>query len=246
MNKDTLVICPVYNEARSIAEFWESLRLHYRDDVLFVNDGSTDESRDFLCRLKPARTFTIHHPRRRGYGAALISGFRFALDKGYKRIVTIDADLQHPPTHIRDFFNQLQEWEVILGSRYIKISKTLDIPHTRLVINRYIAGLISVLFYAELTDPFCGFRGYRDSFLRKANFKETSYGIGLEILLEIIRTKTAFKEIPVEAIYFKDSRRFLDGLDDPSKRLRYYLEVISRKRNEVCFEEKVSLCKPAP
>lgn len=239
MEKEALVICPVYNEQVYIKDFYLRLRNTYKGKVLFVDDGSTDTSREFLLEIKNKDTFVIRHSKRRGYGAALISGFEFALDNRYRIVVTMDVDLQHRPEQLPNFLNALRECEVVLGSRYIKITNFLDAPRSRITINRYISKLIKILFSVEFTDPFCGFRGYRDSFLKKVHLTELSYGIGLEILLEIIRTETVFIELPVEAIYFKDARKFLDGLDDPRKRLLYYLGVISRKRSELANEKKI-------
>lgn len=244
MRRENLVICPVYNEQATIKEFFRQLRRYYVQDVLFVDDGSTDTSRDFILTLGNKNTFLIRHPERLGYGTALLSGFQFGLEGGYRRIVTIDVDLQHNPEHIPRFFRELFECEAVLGSRYIRIDKYLDIPQQRLLINRYIAGLIKEVFGIKFTDPFCGYRGYRDSFLKKANLFDTSYGLGLEILLEIIKTGTRFTEIPVEAIYLNPNRTFLDGLDDPKKRLLYYLEIISRKLRTY-NEEEIFSRKPS-
>lgn len=233
MKKENLIICPVYNEGNTLQEFYVDLRRFYSQDVLFIDDGSTDNGKDLLLNIKDDKTFTIRHPKRRGYGAALISGFNFVLDKGYERIVVIDADLQHNPQRIPVFLRELSETEVVLGSRYIRINKSLEVPRERMLINRYIAGLINTLFHENVTDPFCGYRGYRDSFLKKAELKEKSYGLGLEIILEVIRAQTPFREIPVEVIYLDHLRKFLDGLDNPSRRLLYYLEIVSRKKKDI-------------
>lgn len=246
IEKENLVVCSVYNEESSLKEFYRKLRRYYSQDVLFVDDGSTDKGRDFLANIIDKRTFLIRHPERSGYGAALLSGFKFSLQRGYKRIVTIDTDLQHSSEHLPVFLKELIEYEVVLGSRYIRIDKYLEVPRTRLLINRYIAKIIKLLFSVNFTDPFCGYRGYKDTFLNRVYFRENSYGIGLEILLEIVRTKTSFKEIPIEVIYFNYQRKFLDGLDEPQQRLLYYLEVIARKKKDIENEEKILNYKSSP
>ena len=192
----------------------------------------------FYLGQKNSRIFLLQHPERFGYGASLISGFRFARENSYKKILTIDVDFQHNPERIPQFLRELNDYEVILGSRYIRIDRYFNVPRTRLLINKYISSLISLLFSVNFTDPFCGFRGYRSSFLEKADLEETSYGLAIEILLEVIRTKAHFKEIPVEVIYNNDSRTFLDGLDDPRRRLLHYLEVIAWKRRKLIQERE--------
>jgi len=235
-----LIISPVYNEEKTIERFYNNLREYYAQDILFIDDGSSDKSREFMLNIENSCTFIKRHNVRQGYGASLLSGFRFALRNGYKNIVTIDADLQHEPYHMARIFTLLSEHEVVLGSRYIKISDILNAPRERIVINRYISNLLEQVFSLRFTDPFCGYRGYNVSFLKKALLKDNSYGFSLEILLEIIRTKTAFIEFSVEAIYFNTERKFHDGLEDNRKRLLYYLEIISRKNKEIEHEEKIT------
>ncbi len=234
-----LVICPVYNEQDTIEKFCINLRKHYRGDILFIDDGSTDKSRNILKGLENEHTFLIRHSQRSGYGATLIAGFNFSRRNGYKKVITIDVDLQHSPEHIRRFLNALREYEVILGSRYISIDKFLDVPRSRLLINRYISKLLNILFAVNFTDPFCGYRGYRSAFLEKVHLREKSYGLSLEILLEIIRTKTKIKELPVPAIYLDRRRIFLDGLNDARIRLLYYLEIVSSKKKVIEDEKKI-------
>ncbi len=230
MANENLIICPVYNEQDTIRKFYQNLRKFYIQDAVFVDDGSTDQGRDYLFSVKSKDTFLIRHPERRGYGAALLSGFRFSLERGYKKVITIDVDLQHNPEHIPRFLCELEDQEVVLGSRYIWKDTYQDVPPARLAINTYISKLIYQLFSVHFTDPFCGYRGYRDSFLKETDLNQASYGLGLEIILEIIRTKTPFNEIPIKAIYNNHLRKFLDGLDDHRTRLLYYLDVLSAKR----------------
>jgi hypothetical protein len=161
-----------------------------------------------------------------------MTGFRHASEKGYAKAVTIDVDLQHTPEQIPRFLEKLDRHTVVLGSRYVRIDGYLEAPFTRLLINRYMTTVVNTLFSMTITDAFCGFRGYRTAFFRKARLREGGYGIALEILAEIARTGTRFTEIPVEVIYTGAKRMFLDGLDDPRKRFGYYMDVIMRHAQE--------------
>lgn len=244
MTKDNLIICPVYNEADTIKTFYQDLRKSFIQDVIFIDDGSTDHSKEYLPDIRDKETFLIRHPLRQGYGAALLSGFRFALKRGYRKIITIDVDLQHDPKHISCFLKKLDVLEVVLGSRYKEKRSFPDVPHIRLTINRYISRLIERLFSVRFTDPFCGYRGYRDSFLKRVDLRDPSYGLGLEIILEIIRLKVYIEEISIKAIYNNSYRYFMDGLNDPRTRLLYYLELLSQKRLEMLNEEIALRCIP--
>ncbi len=239
--KDNLVICPVFNEEETLKEFFFDLRNNYSDDVLFVDDGSGDAGRKILNKIIGKNTFLLRHGQRLGYGATLRTGFSFARDRGYEKVVTIDVDLQHNPACLKPFLRMLDHYDVALGSRYLRIDQTLDVPRQRLLINRYIAGLFRVRFGIMFTDPFCGFRGYRRWFIFQACLEEDSYGFALEVLMEMIRLNVSFAEVPVPAIYFPWPRRFLDDLNSPRLRLLHYLEVINRKAVE--NEKKISYCE---
>jgi hypothetical protein len=93
------------------------------------------------------------------------------------------------------------------------------------MLKRYIGAVFS--------DPFCGFRGYRTSYLAGIRLREQSYGICLEMLMEIIRRGADYCEIPVACIYVDGSRRFHDGLNDPVKRLDYYKKIVRVKLQEL-------------
>ncbi len=240
MPKDALVICPVYNEQETIKKFYQELRDCYAGPFLFVDDCSIDRSREFLARIRRGDTYVIRHRQRKGYGQALQMGFRFALTEGYRKIVTLDADRQHPPGYLSSFLVSLDESEVVLGSRYLQAVDLAVVPPERYLINRLIVRVLKALFAVEFSDPFCGYRAYRRSFLERACLRESSYGFALEVLLEIIRNEASFREIPIETIYFNRSRRFLDGLDDPQERLHYYLDVILSKYEELSEKKKIS------
>jgi dolichol-phosphate mannosyltransferase len=234
--KDAVVVCPVYNESSHLAAFLERFREHCSLDALFINDGSVDGSE---CIIESAassmdgRIEILNHTTRRGYGAALKTGFEVALCRGFKKVITIDADLQHRPEDIGAFLAALDRFDVVLGTRYMRSVETFRPPRSRYLINRYISRMIEKFSGVAFSDPFCGFRAYRSSFLRRIRLEEQSYGICLEMLLEIIRVQSGYSELPIELIYVDSTRVFLDGLDDPLKRLDYYRNVIRRRFDSI-------------
>jgi glycosyltransferase involved in cell wall biosynthesis len=231
INKNTVVICPVYNEEDTLNEFYYNLRNYYNGDVIFINDGSTDNSGVYLKNIIDEKCVVIEHFGRKGYGAAIITGFNRALCNGYESFITIDADLQHDPKHIASFVEALSKYDVVLGSRYLNDGLLKhNVPEHRFIINRYIRDVLHKVFGYEFSDPFCGLRGYRASFLKKIDFIDKSYGIALEFLLEIVKNSAEYIEIPVKGIYLNNYRVFWDGLNNPRERLIYYLNVITNKR----------------
>ncbi|MBD3263700.1 MAG: glycosyltransferase [Candidatus Omnitrophica bacterium] len=248
MNK-SLVICPVYNEASTLAAFYNAIRSFYKGDILFIDDGSKDGSFPIIQGIEDKRKKFIRLSSRKGYGSVLLMGFRFALRGEYEKVVTIDTDLQHNPLHLPVFMEKLEYYRVVSGSRYLRANPkdiAENVPPERLIINRQVSKLISILFGFQSSDPFCGFRGYRRSFLEKVDLKEKSYGFALEVLLEIIRLDVSFFEIPVEVIYKDKNRQFLDGLEDPEKRFFYYLDIILKKYEVLRSKKEESFnCQPS-
>ena len=241
-NSDTLIISPVYNESSTLKHFLRRLRESYKDDLLIVDDGSTDDSREIIQSLECENTSAISHTERCGYGCALQTGFDFAMKNGYNRIITMDTDLQHNPERAPHFFEKLNEYDVVLGSRYMNPGDISHVPPERYCINRRIANLFDRLFSVKFSDPFCGYRGFSRKFLEKAEFEIPGYGFALETLTEMIRTGVTFTEITVELIYLDDDRIFMDGLDNRVERYKYYLEVIYHKRKKMYENEKISGC----
>src|SRR5262245_6294521 len=92
-----LTAIPVYNEAKYVRGVLAEVR-RYSPEILVVNDGSTDDTAALLAGEPDL--LRIDHPHNRGYGAALISAFAFALQHDYDVLVTMDCDGQHEPARI--------------------------------------------------------------------------------------------------------------------------------------------------
>ena len=221
---------PVYNEEGSVESVLAEVRRHAAGaDVLVVDDGSTDGTPRKLARLEGVRV--IRHPQNRGYGAALMEGFRLALSENYDQLVTIDCDGQHEPALIPAFFRALEEgWDIVSGSRYLPGSGAQGaVPPDRLAINRQFTDRINRLTGLGLTDTFCGFKGYRVAALGRLHLDEAGYGFPLQVWVEAWRHGLSVVELPVPRIYKPNfQRRFGGELDRPEVRRRYYERVLIR------------------
>ena len=95
-----LVAIPVHNEQSHLAQVLQEAG-KYCSSLLVVDDGSTDATPDILARTRGIRV--LRHARNQGYGAALLSAFRYAVDQGFDVLVTMDSDEQHEPKLIPEF-----------------------------------------------------------------------------------------------------------------------------------------------
>ncbi len=228
MPTKTLTALPVYNEASQVAPVLDEAR-RYSEEVLVVDDGSTDGTSDILSARRDVRM--VRHPTNRGYGAALVSAFDFALRGGYDVLVTIDCDGQHEPRRIPQFVRALldAEADVVSGSRYLeRFPSDSRPPVERYRINRMITAEVNHRLGLHLTDAFCGFKAYRVPMLAKIEITEPGYAMPLEFWVQAADLGLKIVELPVPLIYLDEARSFGGALDDAAVRLAVYREVFNR------------------
>src|SRR5436853_7273533 len=99
----TLIGIPVYNEQNYVAKVLHEVRRYAPDDILVVDDGSTDRTPELLAQ-QPVEV--IRHAENRGYGRSMQDMLRWAKVDGYDWLITMDCDEQHEPAAIPRFMNR--------------------------------------------------------------------------------------------------------------------------------------------
>ena len=222
-----VVVLPVYNEAPTVSGVLDAVRRVFDGPLIVVDDGSDDGTSLLLTARDDIELVT--HPVNLGYGASLIDGFSAALATGSEAIVTMDCDGQHEPAHIPEFLTALDECAIVSGSRYLSGSRAVGTaPAERQDVNRRVTEVINQATGWSITDAFCGFKSYRAEALACLTLTEPGYAMPLELWARAYRAGLCVVEHPVERIYFEGDRSFGQDLDDPDRRLRYYLGVWER------------------
>jgi dolichol-phosphate mannosyltransferase len=220
-----LTAIPVYNEERHLRSVLRQVR-RYSPEILVVNDGSADRTADLLARQRDVRV--ISHAQNRGYGAALISAFHYALENAFDVLVTTDCDGQHEPARIPVLLEAIHDADIVSGSRYLRDFRQNALPpHDRLQINQQITSELNERFGLHLTDAFCGFKAYRSEALAQLRITETGWGMPLQLWVQAARLGLHIKEVGVPRIYLDPKRAFGGTLNDASQRLAYYRRVIA-------------------
>jgi glycosyltransferase involved in cell wall biosynthesis len=227
----TLTAIPVYNEASHVRDVLAAAR-RYSPDILVVNDGSTDGTAGLLA-AEPG-LLRIDHPKNRGYGAALISAFTFALRHDYDVLVTMDCDGQHEPARIPVLLEAIHDCDIVSGSRYLRdFRQDTPAPTDRRFINATITREINLRYGLALTDSFCGFKAYRREALQKLHITEEGWGMPLQLWVQAARQGLRVKEIGVPRLYLDPNRAFGGVMNDPERRLAYYRGVLASAERDV-------------
>lgn len=232
MKRRVLTALPVYNESSHVNEVLLEVR-RYADDVLVVDDGSTDETPQRLAEV-PGITVVRHEPNR-GYGAALATAFRYAIDHGYDVLVTIDCDGQHEPRLVPELADRVfpetgPPVDIVSGSRYLAILDDDGVPpEDRRRINADVTALLNERLGLHLTDSFCGFKAYRVAALEKLEVTEFGYAMPLQLWVRAVDAGLTIEEYPVPLIYLDEDRSFGGSLDDAALRRAYYQQVLERE-----------------
>ena len=151
-----LLLIPALNEAGSIAGVIVNARQYFDGDVAVVDDGSED---DTAALARAAGAIVLRHPCNLGIGAAVQTGFLYALSSGYDIVIRQDGDGQHDPAYIPRFVDLLSsgEADVVVGSRFLAREGYQSTVVRRIGI--FILGIVSKLVGSRVTDPTSGYWG---------------------------------------------------------------------------------------
>ena len=209
----TCVIIPTYNESKTIAGIIQQVRLSGLE-VIVIDDGSRDNTADIA---QSSQAQVLRNARNLGKGASLAKGFDFALARGFEAVISMDGDGQHSCDDLPAFINKAESSDcaIVVGNR---MSSTKKMPTLRVLTNRFMSWLISLVTGQQIPDTQCGFRLVKKELLQKLNLSTSKYETESEILIQAARLGFKIESVPVKTIYtgqksrinpFVDTLRFL-------------------------------------
>ena len=191
----TCVLIPAYNAERTIEAVVRDCLVHDMPLVV-VDDGSSDRTAQLLAHFPLT---LLRHERNRGKGAALKTGFAWALEAGFDGVVTIDADGQHDASAIPALVMAAREAEpgIMIASRYRQFEQMAGL---RKIWNRIGVWFMRTRTGFEITDSQSGFRYYSGTLLAHVSMDSEGYALEMEILIKAWKSGFCISSIPVAAL----------------------------------------------
>jgi len=196
------VIIPAYNEEKRIGKTLEALlkyldKQKYSYEIIVVNDGSTDKTKEVVQQFKQRKIKIIDNHQNKGKGYSIQHGFCAAQKKW---ILFTDADLSTPIEELETCFRYASGADVIIGSRNLPMSQiVVKQPFFRSMLGRIFPFFVRLLLLPEIKDSQCGFKLFRKEVAQKVAQKQRIAGFCFDVELLFLTKKLGYKiqEIPV-------------------------------------------------
>ena len=207
MTKKGIVIIPTYNEIENIEMIIGKIfALGLPLEILVVDDNSPDKTyekvRELIDLTYPNRLHLIVREKKEGLGKAYIAGFKWALahEKKYDFIIEMDADLSHNPKYLPHFVEEIENYDLIIGSRYVDGGGATNWPLFRKAISYGGSFYSRMILGVTIMDITGGFKCFRREVLEAINLDNvitTGYAFQIEMNYKATLKNFRIKEVPI-------------------------------------------------
>ena len=210
---EKIVIIPTYKEKENIRAITEAVfGLHQGYHILVIDDNSPDGTAQIVKDLMvtyPEQLFLLERSGKLGLGTAYITGFNWALERGYQYIMEMDADFSHNPADLERLYLVCKsgETDVAIGSRYVPGGKTENWPLDRHIYSKGGAFYTKMITWMPVNDPTAGFVCYSRKVLASMNLDQIKFvGYAFQIEMKLASWKLGFrlKEVPITFVDRKE------------------------------------------
>jgi glycosyltransferase involved in cell wall biosynthesis len=203
LNDDVWLVVPLFNEAAVIADVVRGARVNF-SNVVCVDDGSTDGS---AAEAEAAGAVVVRHPVNLGQGAALQTGFEYALTHASMRwVVTFDADGQHQVSDVLEMLDKArtERLDVVFGSRFL--DDRTDAGLLKKLVLRMAVGYTNLTTHTRLTDAHNGLRVISRDVVERVEITQNRMAHASELVQQIGGMDVRYAESPVHILYTDYSR----------------------------------------
>ncbi|MEX0980946.1 MAG: polyprenol monophosphomannose synthase [Bacteroidales bacterium] len=205
---DKLVIIPTYNEKENVGKIIRTvLDLDIQTDLLIIDDNSPDGTAGIVNELQARFNNRLHLLERSGklgLGTAYITGFKWALEKGYCYICEMDADFSHDPNDLPRLFNSCEKEgaDVTIGSRYVSGVNVVNWPMGRVLISYFASVYVRMITRMKVRDATAGFVCYRRKVLETISLDQIRFkGYAFQIEMKFTAWKYKFNVVEIPIIF---------------------------------------------
>lgn len=199
----TCIVLATYNEASNLQSLIPKLREIVPEGyVIVVDDNSPDGTPALLEKLSLSDSHVVPVIRsgKLGYGSAVLTGFRRAMEMGATRVVTLDADFSHDPHSIPDLLAALANADIAIGSRYYQGVRVLNWHVSRLLLSLFANRYVRFILGMRVADATSGYRAYRRAAIEAilaSRIDSQGYSFLVEILYRAYRRGMRIVEVPI-------------------------------------------------
>ncbi|KUO60813.1 dolichyl-phosphate beta-D-mannosyltransferase [bacterium BRH_c32] len=199
----SIVLIPTYNEIDNIQKLVPYLLSKYPEiNILVIDDNSPDGTHKWVKDFseQDSRVHLIKRAGKMGLGTAYVEGYKYMLANEYDVAVQMDADYSHNPNDVKTFLEYIKEYDLVIGSRYIKGVNVVNWPIRRLLLSYFANMYTRIITGLPIMDGTGGFKCFRSEVLRSINLdKVKSNGYSFQIEMNFIAWKKGFKifEFPI-------------------------------------------------
>lgn len=197
------IVIPCRNEEMNIGPLVQrivDLYGEYIHEIILVNDGSTDRTRDVMMELasKDGRIKLLHRGPPNGVGRALADGLSAASGQ---YVFTMDCDFQHLLPEFRDMVDAAAEgYDVVIGSRFSRHSVLLNYPFLKILANRAFHALVVVLFRRRIRDVTNNLKIMRREVVNNLRLRQPGFAVNAETGLQPLLLGYSVKQVPISWI----------------------------------------------
>lgn len=199
-----LVVMPTYNERENLPRIVPLvLDEDPRIEILVVDDGSPDgtgELAEEMARREP-RVHVLRRAAKDGLGRAYLAGFRWALERDFRLVCEMDADLSHHPDNLPTFIAAARTADVVIGSRYVDGRvNVVNWPMSRLLISYFGSFYARTITGLPVRDATGGFNCFRREVLEALDLgriQSNGYSFQIELKLRAFRRGFRLQEVPI-------------------------------------------------
>jgi dolichol-phosphate mannosyltransferase len=200
-----VVIIPTYKEKENIELLIKAISsLPVSFDILVIDDNSPDGTGIIVKNLIPSypNVHIIERKEKLGLGTAYITGFKWALEKGYSYIYEMDADFSHNPEDLVRLYNTCNDQgaDVAIGSRYISGVNVVNWPLSRVLMSYFASIYVRTITRMKVMDATAGFVCYRREVIeniKPAQIKSKGYCFQIEMKFTAYKLNYKIVEIPI-------------------------------------------------